>query len=107
MKREKQASPAYVKWIYWLIIIFVLSWILIWGQYSFLKTYIQGRSVKKLQSSVNELKVQNDSLRQENELLKTNLETAEKTARERFGLTKPGEKVFRFVPAAEPKEDGK
>lgn len=107
MKRERQQSPAYVKWIYWGALIFVISWVTLWGSNSFLRTGLMHRSLNKLQASVNTLQAQNDSLRQENELLKTNLETAEKTARERFGLTKPGEKVFRFVPAAPPKEDGK
>ncbi|HRY83270.1 MAG TPA: septum formation initiator family protein [Candidatus Cloacimonadota bacterium] len=107
MKRDKRVQPAYVKWIYIAALVFVLSWVTLWGPNSFLRTGLQRHSLKKLESSVTALKAQNDSLRRENELLKTNLETAEKTARERFGLTKPGEKVFRFVPAASPKEEGK
>ena len=107
MKRDKQPSPAYVKWIYWGALIFVVSWLTIWGGNSFLRTRLLRRTLKQMEHSVGLLEVQNDSLRQENEKLKTNLETAEKTARERFGLTKPGEKVFRFVPAAEPKKEGK
>lgn len=107
MKRDKRPSPTYVKWIYWGAMIFVISWLTLWGPNSFLRTRLLRGTLKQMEHSANILQVQNDSLRQENELLKTSLDTAEKTARERFGLTKPGEKVFRFVPAAEPKEEGK
>ena len=57
-----------------------------------------------MKKAVSELNAKNDSLRTENEKLQTSLDAAEKAARERFGLVKPGEKVFRFVPANEPLE---
>jgi len=55
--------------------------------------------VEQLEKETTILKAQNDSLAQENERLKTDPEAAEKAARENFGLTKPDETVFRFVPA--------
>lgn len=63
------------------------------------------RELQSMRSNVERLSAVNDSLRNENEKLRTSLDAAEKAARERFGLVKPGEKVFRFVPA--PDEPGK
>ena len=79
-------------------IVFLLSWILFWGRNSFWNTYFEGRDLKRLEAEVSKLSVANDSLRTENERLKTSLAAAEKAAREQFGLIKPDEKVFRFIP---------
>lgn len=79
-------------------ILFLLSWILFWGQNSFWHTHFIRRDLKRLEMEVEKLKTVNDSLRTENERLKTSLDAAEKAAREQFGLIKPDEKVFRFIP---------
>jgi len=105
MKPDPGTKAKVSKIIFWAVIIFVASWITLWGSNSFLRTALMNRSLKVMEKQVAVLKAQNDSLKAENERLRTSPEAAEKAARERFGLTKPGEKVFRFVPAAEPKEE--
>jgi len=79
----------------------LLVWILFLANSSFLKTWKLKNRVEQLEKETTILKAQNDSLAQENERLKTDPEAAEKAARENFGLTKPDETVFRFVPAKE------
>ncbi|MBM4404060.1 MAG: septum formation initiator family protein [Candidatus Cloacimonetes bacterium] len=79
-------------------ILFLLSWIIFWGRNSFWNTHFVRRDLKRMETEVTKLKTVNDSLRNENERLKTSLDAAEKAAREQFGLIKPGEKVFRFIP---------
>jgi cell division protein FtsB len=61
------------------------------------------RRYVRLQSDVNSLKeknfavsAENRKLRQEVTLLKSDLSVVERAAREELGLTRPGEKVFRF-----------
>ena len=105
MKASKPKANKLASFAFWAFIVFVVSWILLWGDYSFLNTWKLKHSLQELNQSVEELKVINDSLREENMRLKTSPEAAEKAARERFGLTKPGEKVFRFVTPAEEAED--
>lgn len=99
MKAEGKPLPRYLNIFFWLLVVGICSWILVWGDYSFYKTWRQKVQLQELNESVSKLKAVNDSLRQENERLKTSPEAAEKAAREQFGLTKEGEKVFRFVPA--------
>ncbi|MEF3694196.1 MAG: septum formation initiator family protein [Candidatus Cloacimonadota bacterium] len=104
MKAQKNPLPKLSSLIFWVLLIVILGWILVFSDYSFLNTWKLKRSVDELETAVTELQTNNDSLRAENERLKTSPEAAEKAAREKFGLTKPGEKVFRFVPPAESEE---
>ena len=101
MKAQQNPLPKLSYLIFWILLIVILGWILIFSDYSFLNTWKLKHSMNELQSAVTELQASNDSLKAENERLKTSPEAAEKAAREKFGLTKPGEKVFRFVPPVE------
>jgi cell division protein FtsB len=101
MKTKAKATPKYVKYIVNALLVLLLAWILVTGRNSYLNTYRLKRRVDLLQQEAMRLKAANDSLAQENARLKTDPEAAEKAAREQFGLTKPNEKVFRFVPARE------
>nr|MDK2851291.1 cell division protein FtsB [Candidatus Cloacimonadota bacterium] len=101
MKTKAKATPKYLKYFFYALIILLLVWILFTGRNSFLNTYRLKKQVDRLEQETMRLKVANDSLAQENARLKTDPEAAEKAAREQFGLTKPNEKVFRFVPARE------
>ncbi|HRX76065.1 MAG: septum formation initiator family protein [Candidatus Cloacimonetes bacterium] len=103
MKSRAKECPRSVRYAFWLIVIFLLLWILFFGQNSFWNTMLLHRKVDKLEQEAQYLKAVNDSLSKENARLKTDPEAAEKAAREQFGLTKPDEKVFRFVPAREDK----
>jgi len=96
--KSKKLSP-FLRFSFWAIIALLLIWILFLANSSFLKTWKLKNRVEQLEKETTILKAQNDSLAQENERLKTDPEAAEKAARENFGLTKPDETVFRFVPA--------
>ena len=98
--KTKKLSPT-LRFAFWAIIVLLIIWILFLADNSFLNTWKLKRRVDQLEKETTILKAQNDSLAQENERLKTDPEAAEKAARENFGLTKPDETVFRFVPAKE------
>ncbi len=98
--RSKELSPN-LRYMFWALVALIVIWILILSANSFLNTWKLQRKVQLLEKETSFLKAQNDSLAQENERLKTDPEAAEKAAREKFGLTKPDETVFRFVPAKE------
>lgn len=102
--RTKELHPT-LKFVFWAILAIILLWILILSGNSFFNTWKLQRRVALLEKETLALKAVNDSLSAENNRLKTDPETAEKAAREKFGLTKPDETVFRFVPAEE--EDDK
>ncbi len=96
--RAKELSPL-LKYIFWAALALIVLWILILGGNSFFNTWKLQHRVAQLERETSALKAVNDSLAAENQRLKTDPETAEKAAREKFGLTKPDETVFRFVPA--------
>ena len=98
--RSKELSPVQ-RFTFWAIVGLMAIWILLLGANSFFNTWKLQRKVQVMEQQTQQLKAQNDSLAQENERLKTDPETAEKAAREKYGLTKDGETVFRFVPAKE------
>jgi len=101
MKAKRTKPQKTVKIIYWSVLAILIGWILLWSTNSFYRTHRLKRELSQLNAKTERLIAQNDSLRAENEKLMTNLDAAEKAARERFGLIKPGEKVFRFIPAPE------
>lgn len=105
MKARKQAAPKSVRVVFWSAVTLIALWILLLGGNSFFNTWKLQRKVHLLEKETTHLKAVNDSLAQENERLKTDPEAAEKAAREKFGLTKPDETVFRFVPAKEEAPD--
>ncbi|HQQ68144.1 MAG TPA: septum formation initiator family protein [Candidatus Cloacimonadota bacterium] len=99
MKSRAKETPKLLRYAFWLIAAIMILWILLFGRNSFFNTMKLSRKVDKLEQETEMLKAVNDSLAKENARLKTDPEAAEKAAREQFGLTKPDEKVFRFVPA--------
>ncbi len=101
MSRKSSTTSKPVRTVVWVIIAIIGIWILLAGGNSFYNTWKLQRQVHSLQTETLRLKAVNDSLAQENERLKTDPEAAEKAAREKFGLTKPGETVIRFVPGKE------
>ncbi len=102
MKAQRSRHESLLRVIYLVAILLLISWIVAWGPNSFLKKNAQKRANDKLRSEVDYYKTKNDSLQQEIRRLKTDPDAAEKVAREKFGLIKEGEKVFRFQEAANP-----
>lgn len=98
MKNQASHPRAIVRLIFYAALIAIILWILVLSQNSYLNTWKLKSKMNDLKKEMLELQAVNDSLRQENHRLKTDPKAAEKVARERFGLTKEGEKSFRFIP---------
>lgn len=94
----KKQGKNIARLIYIGMIASVMAWMLFLGRNSFMNAYLARRDLKQLETEVDKLRLANDSLRTENDRLKTSLDAAERAAREQFGLVKPDEKVFRFIP---------
>ncbi len=59
--------------------------------------YYQLKAEKeRLENQIDSLKKTNDSLRKEIKLLQNSDEKIEKVAREKYGMVKPGEKIYKF-----------
>jgi len=104
MKRDKPSKL--VRWLFWLGVILVLSWIFLWSGFSFYKVWKIDRQVKHLERELSQTQAQNDSLRRENNRLKTDPAAAEEIAREKFCMNKPNETIWRFKPST-PSPDAK
>ena len=79
MKRDKPSKL--VRWLFWLGVILVLSWIFLWSGFSFYKVWKIDRQVKHLERELSQTQAQNDSLRRENYRLKTDPAAAEEMLR--------------------------
>ncbi|HNW99781.1 MAG TPA: septum formation initiator family protein [Candidatus Cloacimonadota bacterium] len=75
---------------------FLLLYITIFDSSSFLKVIKSKIQNKKLSHEVSTVQKQNRSLMESNRNLKDNPAAIEKTAREKVGMQKPDEKVYRF-----------
>ncbi|MGB9663768.1 MAG: FtsB family cell division protein [Ignavibacteria bacterium] len=70
--------------------------VLTFSDQGFYRHYVYKKNLDELQSRVDSLKKVNDSLSIEINLLKSNLEKIEKVAREKYGMIKPGEKIYKI-----------
>ncbi len=66
------------------------------NEQGFYTKYKLNKKLSDLEIQIDRLRKLNDSLAVENELLQKSLFKIEKVARERYGLIKPGEKVFKI-----------
>ncbi len=84
----------------YLIIAFVVSLlfllVLTFSDQGFYDHYVFKKKLNELQQTIDSLKKVNDSLSVEIELLKSNPEKIEQVAREKYGLIKPGEKIYKI-----------
>jgi cell division protein FtsB len=99
MKKQKPKYRKAMNLLVLLILLFLLSWILIWGDNSFYKVWKQKREISTIREENESLKAENDSIARQNTRLKSDPEAAEEVAREEHGLIKPDEVIYRFKPA--------
>ncbi|MCX8057249.1 MAG: septum formation initiator family protein [Ignavibacteria bacterium] len=83
---------------FWIALVIVLSFLLVmtFSNQGFYEHYLQQKKLAELEARIDSLKKVNDSLSVEIELLKNNPEKIEKVAREKYGMIKPGEKVYKI-----------
>ena len=68
------------------------------GEYRAIDSWKLKRQVREEQRALEQLSLEIDSLRAYAESLETNRETQERVARERFGMIRDGEIVYRIEP---------
>ncbi len=108
MKRRKNENPVIraltsrktrLKRIFLLCVLLLVVYFYGFGDYG-ISRYLQlQKDVNALQYEISTLESETDQLREEEELLKKkDPEYLQKIAREKYGLVKPGEKIYKLVP---------
>ena len=93
-----------IKKYLWLVGILIFIYIYIAGDYGVYQLITNKIEEKRLKEDIELLKVEQQKLLKEKELInKGDLSEIEKIAREKYGLVKPGEKVFHIVMEEEEK----
>ncbi|MBO8130096.1 MAG: septum formation initiator family protein [Candidatus Marinimicrobia bacterium] len=75
--------------------IFIITFVA--SDYSIVQVIKLNKMKKELYSEINQLKMQQDSLKAERLRLERDLEYIEKIARERYRMVKKGERVFKVI----------
>ena len=75
------------------------------GEYSTVDGWSLGRSLEAEKAAIARLEVEIDSLRREAEALETDPATQERVARERFGMLRDGELMYRVRSAPRREDD--
>ncbi len=82
--------------IVWVIILLLILYIVFLFSDKYARTLQLKEDIKRLESELEELKMKNDNLSEEVELLKSD-KSIEKIAREELGLTKPDEILIKSI----------
>lgn len=82
----------------WFVVfaIILILLVLTFSKQGFYEYYVNKKTLYELEMKIDSLKKVNDSLSVEIELLKSNPEKIEKVAREKYGMIKPGEKIYKI-----------
>lgn len=78
------------------IIVLIILFVLTFSKQGFYDHYIQMKNLTELESRIDSLKKVNDSLSIEIKLLKSDTNKIEQVAREKYGLIKQGERVYKI-----------
>ncbi|WP_460180435.1 FtsB family cell division protein [Thermodesulfovibrio sp. TK110] len=93
--REKKRNDRIFFFLLFLIILF-LAYSFLFGDMGYLKYLELKKNEQRLIKEINRISMENNTLKNEIELLKKDPSYMEKYAREKFGVIKPGEMVFQF-----------
>ena len=80
-----------------IVILCALLYFSLTSESSVFNLYLSGRNNKAMEQEINELNETIDSLKETIEKLKTDTAYIERIAREKLGMAKKGEKVYKFV----------
>ena len=99
MKKQQPKHKTLFNLIYLVLFLFILSWILFWGSNSFYQKWRLQQSASRKEKLVEALEVQNDSLKRENQRLKTDPEERKRAIRATQGIYAEDETAYIFKPA--------
>lgn len=96
------------KRLYWIlgslfgIAIFLIFFVI--GDYGLYQIYQLHKQKNSIETNIDRLKGEQDSLRRESSRLESDLKYIEKLARERYRMARKGEKVFRVLKSSKSKD---
>ncbi|WP_353684834.1 septum formation initiator family protein [Thermodesulfovibrio sp. 3907-1M] len=93
--KEKKRNERVFFFLVFLIILF-LAYSFLFGDMGYLKYLELKKNEQKLIKEIDQISMENNTLKNEIELLKNDPSYMEKYAREKFGVVKPGEMIFQF-----------
>ena len=83
----------------------VAAYLLLTGDAGLLRLWGRQQQLEEIEATVARLEAENDSLRQVLWRLENDLDYVEKVAREEYGMSKKGERVYRLRPPEEEREE--
>lgn len=94
--RKEQSRRVKIYILLLCLALIALVYSFLFGNMGYIKYRELKKNEKRLLTEINQIARNNDSLKQEIDLLKKDQVYLEKYAREKFGLVKPGEMIFQF-----------
>jgi cell division protein FtsB len=103
VKKEATRKKGKLKTILFLVGLALLAYLYLAGDYGFIRIFSLWKEKKNLQMEIKKIEAKTIDLKVEKNKLTTDLHYIERIARERYGLAKKGEKIYKFV-QKEPKD---
>jgi len=85
----------------------LLLYLFLGGSDGFYAQYRMSREVRSLRNENMRLRMQNERMRAHIVRLQRDMDYIERVARERYGMARPSERVYRVLPATDEMEQGK
>ena len=100
---KKQVASVKRSFVRGVLVLFLATLIIIFifGDHGLLQLYKLKRERSKIQNHISELRKDREGLVKEKTRLENDLKYIEKLAREKYRMSKPGEKVFKVMPKRE------
>lgn len=84
-----------------------LVYVFLFGDYGAYRIWKQKKEIARLQQTIEVLRLRQEELMKQIDLLQSDLEYIEKIAREEYGLVKEGEIIYKLVPSSEGESNSK
>ncbi|MFQ6617838.1 MAG: septum formation initiator family protein [Fidelibacterota bacterium] len=88
------------------VIVFIIT-IFVRGDHGLYQLYKLEREKRAIEKRINELKTRRENYEKEIRLLESDIKYIEKLAREKYGMAKEGERVYKVVPKRRKSSPGK
>jgi len=99
MKKQQPKHKALINFIYLALFILIVAWIVFLGDNSFYRRWLLGQKVRRTEAQMKAVQAQNDSLKQENNRLKTDPAEQRRFLRAKYGIYDEDETAYIFKPA--------